>query len=93
MTATQDAVLDAAAGLVKPGGRLIYVTCSVLGAENEDRIAAFLARRPDFALVPAPAAWTEVLATPCPVATDTLRLSPAATGTDGFFCAVLVRAI
>jgi 16S rRNA (cytosine967-C5)-methyltransferase len=44
--AEQDAVLDAAAAFVKPGGRLVYVTCSLFCEENEDRIAAFLARAP-----------------------------------------------
>jgi 16S rRNA (cytosine967-C5)-methyltransferase len=46
--AEQDAVLDAATAFVKPGGRLVYVTCSLFREENEDRIAAFLARAPDF---------------------------------------------
>ncbi len=46
----QDAVLSGAAPFVKAGGRLIYVTCSLLGEENEDRVAAFLAATPDFTL-------------------------------------------
>jgi len=46
--AEQDAVLDGAALFVKPGGRLIYVTCSLFAEENEDRVAAFLARGPGF---------------------------------------------
>ena len=46
--AEQDAVLAAAAPFVKPGGRLIYVTCSLLAEENEDRVAAFVAAHPDF---------------------------------------------
>ena len=45
--AEQDAVLAGAAPFVKPGGRLIYVTCSLLAEENEDRVAAFLAGAPD----------------------------------------------
>lgn len=49
--ADQDQVLDAAAPFVKPGGRLVYVTCSVFAEENEDRVAAFLARTPGFAPV------------------------------------------
>ncbi len=44
----QDAILDAAAGHVKPGGLLVYATCSLLRAENEDRAAAFVARHPDW---------------------------------------------
>jgi 16S rRNA (cytosine967-C5)-methyltransferase len=43
---TQDAILDRAAGLVGPGGCLAYATCSLLRAENEDRISAFLDRNP-----------------------------------------------
>ncbi|WP_296818243.1 RsmB/NOP family class I SAM-dependent RNA methyltransferase [Brevundimonas sp.] len=46
--AEQDAVLDQAAPFVKPGGRMVYVTCSLFAEENEDRLAAFLERRPDF---------------------------------------------
>jgi 16S rRNA (cytosine967-C5)-methyltransferase len=48
MTALQDGVLDSAAVHVRPGGRLVYATCSLLMAENGDRIAAFLARHPGF---------------------------------------------
>ena len=54
LIATQDALLDQAATRVKPGGRLVYATCSVLPRENEDRIARFLASRPDFARAGAP---------------------------------------
>ncbi len=46
--AEQDGVLDQAATFVRSGGRLIYVTCSLLAEENEDRVAAFLARTPTF---------------------------------------------
>ncbi len=47
--AEQDAALAEAAAFVKPGGRLLYVTCSLFAEENEDRLAAFLAAHPDFA--------------------------------------------
>src|SRR6201992_836124 len=50
---SQAEVLDRAAALVKPGGRIAYVTCSVLAPENGDQIRAFLARHPGFAVVPA----------------------------------------
>ncbi len=46
--AEQDKVLAAAAAFVKPGGRLIYVTCSLFAEENEDRLAAFLAAHADY---------------------------------------------
>jgi 16S rRNA (cytosine967-C5)-methyltransferase len=49
----QDAILDQAMERVRPGGRLIYATCSLLGRENEDRVAAFLARHPSWSLIDA----------------------------------------
>jgi 16S rRNA (cytosine967-C5)-methyltransferase len=92
LTARQRQALAAAARLVKPGGRLVYATCSVLAGENEDTVAAFLAAHPDFAPLPIAEAWTATLAAPCPAAGPLLRLTPAATGTDGFFAAILARA-
>lgn len=85
----QDAVLDDGAGYVKPGGRIVYVTCSVLPEENEDRIAAFLQRREGFAVQPA---TVDPALTGRLTAEGFLRLSPATAGTDGFFVAVLERA-
>lgn len=94
----QAAVLSMGAGLVKPGGRLVYVTCSVLPEENEDRVADFLAERPEFALADGRAAFRAVTgADPDPrteVAVSggiALRLTPLVTNTDGFFCAILER--
>ena len=81
--AEQDQVLDQAAPCVKPGGRLVYVTCSLLAEENEDRIAAFLERRPDFKLI-RPVGFDDLL-TP----KGYLRLTPRTAGTDGFFSALL----
>ena len=86
--AEQDAVLDQGAGFVKPGGRIVYVTCSVLPEEDEDRVAAFLDRQPRFA--PTPATHDPKL-TPWLTAEGFLRLSPRASATDGFFVAVLVK--
>ena len=51
LNAKQRAILEAAGALVKPGGRLVYGTCSLLAEENEDIVTAFLAAHPDFALV------------------------------------------
>jgi len=84
--AEQDAVLSQAAGFVRPGGRLIYVTCSLFAEENEDRVAAFLGARPDFAVVPAAGPADEFL-----TREGFLRLTPRTAGTDGFFVAVLTR--
>lgn len=91
----QDVVLRAAIRFLKPGGRLVYVTCSVLRAENEDRIAAVLGDNPS--LVPVDAGAMAVRAGLPDLADRAsphgpgLRLSPRATGTDGFYVASLLR--
>jgi 16S rRNA (cytosine967-C5)-methyltransferase len=84
-------ILASASRLVKPGGRLVYVTCSLLREENEDQAEAFLAAHPDFALYPAARAWEETIGGPCPAGEDTLRLTPARHHTDGFFAALFER--
>jgi|LNFM01.1.fsa_nt_gb 16S rRNA (cytosine967-C5)-methyltransferase len=93
--AEQISVLDTAARHVKPGGRLVYVTCSLLAAENTGQIAAFLERRPGFRVLPFGEAWrSSIGGAPPPSAdgsTDTLLLTPATHGTDGFFIAILER--
>jgi 16S rRNA (cytosine967-C5)-methyltransferase len=94
-TGEQDAVLAEARRFVRPGGLLVYVTCSVLPQENDDRIAAFLDANPDFAPHALAAAWQDRLKAPLPShrPDDTSRfvLTPATTGTDGFFIAALRR--
>src|SRR5690606_33920311 len=82
--AEQAALLAGAAGYVRPGGRLVYVTCSVLPEENEAQIAAFLAARSDMALISPEQAWAAAISTSLPadalVAIDggeALRLTPA----------------
>jgi len=85
----QAAILDEAARLVRPGGRLIFATCSLLTEENEAQVAGFLARHPGFAVVDLEQAWD--LPTPCPCAGPYLSLTPRLHGTDGFFAAVLER--
>jgi len=77
----QAGILDAAQKLVKPGGRLIYATCSLLDDENNLQVEAFLARYPKFRRI-APAL-------PDGLDGPDLRLTPAAHGTDGFYAAVL----
>jgi 16S rRNA (cytosine967-C5)-methyltransferase len=86
----QARILDAAQRLVRPGGRLVYATCSLLRQENEQQIDGFLARHADFALVPVSAAWA--LPAPLPCADPYLVLTPLRHGTDGFFAAILERA-
>lgn len=77
----QDRILDLAAGLVRPGGVVTYVTCSLLDAEGADRMAAFLARHPCFKSK-APAMK---LGTP---RGPGYRLDPYRDETDGFFVAI-----
>lgn len=90
----QAAILDAAARLVKPGGALVYATCSVLPAENERQVEAFLERHPDFEAVPVSEVWQQAMRADPPAEIGPgpyLRLSPLRHGTDGFFAAVLSR--
>jgi len=90
----QRTVLRESAKLVKPGGRLIYATCSVLGQENEDQIDRFLAEHPDFGSLPIGEIWVEATGIIAPAGTTRakgLYLSPAGAGTDGFYCAVLEK--
>jgi len=86
--ADQDAVLDSGGTYVKPGGRMVYVTCSVLPQEDEDRVAAFLARTSGFATA---AATADPRLTAYLTPDGFLRLSPNTSGTDGFFVAVLEK--
>jgi len=85
----QAAILRAAAGLVKPGGRLVYATCSLLAEENEEIVESFLAERGDFEKLHCGALLTQQ-----GIALDTgefLRLLPHLHATDGFFSAALQR--
>jgi 16S rRNA (cytosine967-C5)-methyltransferase len=86
----QSAILDAASALVKPGGRVVYATCSILREENEDVVAQFLAAHPGFRLVPA----NDILerrGVGLRMEGPYLRLYPHRQNTDGFFAAVLER--
>jgi 16S rRNA (cytosine967-C5)-methyltransferase len=91
----QDEALERALRFVKRGGRFVYVTCSVLRPENEDRVAAFLSRHDD--MLPVDAATQARAAGLAPLAEHAsafgpgFRLSPRATRTDGFYVATLTR--
>lgn len=86
LAALQDALLDAAAGHVRPGGLLVYSTCSVEAEENDDRVAAFLDRRNDFHLEPVEALVPDAL-----IDGAVYRALPHVHGTDGAFAARLRR--
>jgi len=90
LTATQRVILASASTLLKPGGRLVYTTCSLLRQENEDLVAGFLATHPEFAVVPAAAVLARRHVALIPDS-DFLRLLPHRHHTDGFFAAVLER--
>jgi len=91
----QDEVLARGARFVKPGGRMVYVTCSLLCEENEDRVAAFLSQNPDFSCEPAVdslrLAGLEGLDDAASPHGPGLRLTPARHDVDGFYVAVLLK--
>jgi 16S rRNA (cytosine967-C5)-methyltransferase len=91
LTAKQAAILLAASSLVKKGGRLVYATCSLLAAENEAIVAAFVAARPDFVQRPAAEVLREQDIAIAGGDDPALRLLPHRHGTDGFFAAVMER--
>jgi 16S rRNA (cytosine967-C5)-methyltransferase len=93
----QDEVLTRAAPLVREGGRIAYITCSLLDDENGARVRAFIAAHPEFAVLPvgevvqalptrADEFQSAVLVTP-----DGLLMTPRRTATDGFFVAIMAR--
>lgn len=97
----QTEILEAASAFVKPGGRLVYATCSFLIEEDEDRVADFLSRNGEFSQINAAdqviasGLLTEegeaAVAAGCKGGTS-VRLTPRSAGTDGFFFAVMRRA-
>jgi len=90
LAAVQRRLLPAAAALVKPGGRLVYGTCSVLREENEDIVSEFMGAHPEFAVVPVGAILARRhVALEMP--DDALRLLPHVHGTDGFYAVALER--
>ena len=89
LTVKQGAILHAASGLVKKGGRLVYATCSLLDAENEVVVSNFLAQHPEFvALSAEDVLRKQDIEIACG---ERLRLLPNRHGTDGFFAAVMER--
>lgn len=89
--AVQERILESAARLVKPGGRLIYATCSFLKSENDQQIAKFLTKRKDFRVVCAQKVWNKTLPDDEDESVSYLSVTPHQDGVDGFFAAVLRR--
>jgi len=93
----QEAALERAAALVKPGGRITYVTCSVLAEENGDRVRAFVGRHPDFS-VEKPGNMLNALGEraylfghAALISDEGLLMTPRRTDTDGFFVSLIRR--
>ena len=86
--AVQASILDTAAQLLKPGGRLVYSTCTIDPAENQQQVAAFLQRHPEFSVlepeVEMPAGMT--------VGEWGCLSVPSRTGMDGFFLCAMKKA-
>lgn len=88
----QDEALDHAAEHVRPGGRLIYATCSLLCCENEDSVNTFLSRNCAFRHVAMETVWNRIFSTAVPPGSaNDLHCSPFKTGTDGFFASMMLR--
>jgi 16S rRNA (cytosine967-C5)-methyltransferase len=94
----QAEVLERAVALVKPGGRIAYITCSVLPPENAEQVRSFLTRHPEFAVVPpqqvAGVLWdrAEAFGQAALGSPEGWLMTPRRTGTDGFFVSVLKKA-
>ncbi|MCC2613394.1 RsmB/NOP family class I SAM-dependent RNA methyltransferase [Neorhizobium petrolearium] len=95
--AQQQEALSEAATFVKPGGALLYVTCSILPEENDTQVSRFCAENPDFSIVPAAQQWSQFFGqdAPPPRFKDalTVTLTPASTDTDGFFFCRMQRKV
>jgi 16S rRNA (cytosine967-C5)-methyltransferase len=101
MLSIQASILHSAARLVKPGGRLIYATCSVLKDENDHQVANFLKNNDNFRVVCAEKIWSKLKQTNGPLIQEAdnnsnnnvsyLWVTPHQDGVDGFFAAVLER--
>ena len=91
-------MLDRAAALVNPGGRIAYVTCSVLAEENGEQVRGFLARHPGFVVTPpgevagALGERAYLFRRAVLMSEEGLLMTPRRTDTDGFFVSVMVCA-
>ena len=91
----QEAILADAQRYLKPGGTLVYITCSILPEENDDQVAEFVAANPEFAPVPPSELWAAAFGSEAPLGVETAQggvaLTPRLTGTDGFYLNALRR--
>src|SRR5262249_50524188 len=92
LLATQDHLLERAALHVRPGGRLVYATCSILLSENDDRVEHFLDVQRSFVIRPANCVATSAgVNAPVTMVNRFFTASPLKSSTDGFFTAILER--
>ena len=92
LTQIQAQLLETAAAKTKRGGRIVYITCSVLRDENEAVVEAFLQKHSEFSPLNLRLLWEQKLEVPYPCSSEIyLRMSPLVTGTDGFFVCVLEK--
>lgn len=85
----QSEILSRVAKCVKPGGRLVYATCSLFREENEDQVEAFLRAHSEFEILPLSKVWPYETSPPCDG--PHMSLSPAKHQTDGFFTAIMQK--
>lgn len=92
----QQAILEDGQRYLKPGGTLIFITCSILPEENDDQIASFRAAHAEFTTMPAAELWQSAFGSALPEGVETaqggITLTPRLTGTDGFYFHALRRA-
>ncbi len=94
-TGEQSAILDAASAFVKPGGLVVYITCSVFPAENAAQVEAFLSRNAGFSPLDHGQLWRASFPSEAVARIDEplgISLTPALSGTDGFYFAALRKA-
>lgn len=89
--AMQKSILESASRLVKPGGKLVYVTCSIFREENEEQISAFLAEKSDFSVVSPSEIWNNLNMQEASLSESFAVFTPYRFGTDGFFAAILQK--
>jgi 16S rRNA (cytosine967-C5)-methyltransferase len=94
-TSDQREVLKSSAVMVRPGGHLIYITCSILPEENSEQVKAFLAANREYKIIPYAEQWSKTIGGEEPRSADgskdTLLLTPRQHDVDGFFVAVMQK--